>query len=459
MASADEILDRYKQANAILDKYAAPPLPPATQQIAEDAAQYAPMVLGAGGGLAGSALGLGLGSIPLAGAGGALGEGIKKAVEAHYGKNQQTPSEMAQDIATEGAKQGAYELGAKGIELGARAAAPYVKPYIDPVISALKEKLITPVQDYAATKALKAFNPSKADYKMFGAQLPNQVELGREALDSGIIGTLPVGPSTLSKRASEKVAESGANLEEIKNRLSGLESRGDISGVPEQDIINGLKQRLLTPNAEIPEVVKANQGMMDRINSFQGRNELTPNLSFDRVRKLKAEIKPLTNFTKEASPEQTYANGLYRTLADAEDKLAADIESGVTGKETGDFSTEKQAYGRRKVLERLAEGKAASEEASRKMPIGLGDLAVGAGMGTIAPVFGKQSEAVGIASTLASKYGRKYGNQAMARALYSSANAPKFLSELVSKYPELLTQPAVRNIPIPQPSPWQGMKK
>jgi hypothetical protein len=327
-----------------------------------------------------------------------------------------------------------------------------------------KDKL----KDFAETQAFRALGP----FKRQAAQNADNVnQIGRTALDEGVIRARPTDSEGLADRAAEAKAAKGKELGGITDELAAQEGQATQSGMPRKAIADKLRERLLQPS-EIPAVNERNDKMSQWIDEFEKGGD--PNLTFQKLRDLKGQVggvegKPgLIKWDRlpnaDVPLEEQFHRALYTELKNGEEAGAQALDQAYNGENSTRFQDAKQEYGDLKKAQKIAQNRANSDRANRM--IGLTDtIAGGAGMGVGAyigdKVGGHEGAKVGAAigggvGAMGNKLGRTYGNQVMAvgsDALSNLIAKSPSLSQLVQKYPgmapALLQKTLMRNQAAP----------
>lgn len=307
-----------------------------------------------------------------------------------------------------------------------------------PLIGKASEWIGDKAKDFAEQKAFKALGP----FKRQAAQNADEInQIGRTALDEGIIGWKPTSSQTIAERASEAVANKGGEIQALTDELSGLENQASYSGMPRTQIAENLKAKLIK-NSEIPAVQERNAKVSQWIDDFVNSGE--PNLSFQKLRQLKGDVKDLIKWDRlpqaDIPLEEQFHRALYDELRSGEESGADAIEKAFYGNQSNRLQDLKSTYGDLKTAQRIAENRASSDTANRA--IGLTDtISGGAGATVGAHVGGPVGAALGGAvGAVGNKLGRTYGNQVMAKA--ADATSKAFLSptllDLMKKSPAAL---------------------
>jgi hypothetical protein len=177
------------------------------------------------GGAVGGGIGLGVGPAALAtgmagaGLGSAAGEAYRQLGEKYFlGGGPKTSGESASDIGIEGLKGAGGELGGRAIMKGAKLAAPYVEPYT----SKVTDPIINYVKGLAETRAFKSLGPYARDsIKAFDKGKVN--DIGRTALDEGVVGGIPTSYGGLAERSDAALKSKGKEFNDYVNNLSDAE--------------------------------------------------------------------------------------------------------------------------------------------------------------------------------------------------------------------------------------------
>lgn len=297
-------------------------------------------------------------------------------------------------------------------------------------------------KDLAEKLAYRALGPRKR----FALQDADNVQdIGRAALDNGIVTKMPTNAEGLAERASEAVSKKGEELGAITDELSGLENQATSSGMPRKVVADNLRQKLIQPS-EIPAVQERNAKMGQWIDEFENGGD--PNLSFQKLRELKTAVGGTSNKpglikwdrlpNADVPLEEQFHRALYTELKNGEDSGAQALEHVNFGPDSNRFQTAKDEFGNLKAAQRITDDKAGAEKANQIL--GLKDTiagGVGAGIGAYAgeKLGGHEGMKVGAAigggvGAMGNKLARTYGSQVSAR----SADA---LSQLLMKAPEL----------------------
>lgn len=285
-------------------------------------------------------------------------------------------------------------------------------------------------------------------------------EIGREALDSGVIKWPPTNASGLEQRASLAAGESGKSLGDLTDRLSALENEATHSGMSRKQIAENLRKELLSENpSQIPGLSKRNESFDEMIGEFEGAGP--QNLSFKDLRSAKQAVQGtkdqegLINWNRlrgaDIPQEEQFHRALATQLRQGEESGADAIEKAYYGKESNQLKTLKDQFGRRQTAAQIAGNRADAQKANQIL--GLKDAIYGSGGATLGGLLGYQLDGTegakagaalgGSVGALGNKLARDYGSQVSAKTLDAvsklAAKSP-MIQKILERNPTFINQ-------------------
>lgn len=288
--------------------------------------------------------------------------------------------------------------------------------------------------------AYRALGPRKR----FALQDADQVnDIGREALDSGVVKWRPTNAEGLAERATDAKQAAGQKIEDV---VSDLASKDNVPSLSRQEMASNLRKHLIADES-IPGVAEKNakiNALIDELEQGGGP------LSLSDARTLKKGVSDQVKWDRlpgaDIPPTEEFHRGLYSELKRGEEGIADSLaKSGQI--ENGDrFLKAKQSYGNLSRAERIAQDKAGAERANQIL--GLKDTiagGVGAGIGAyagekLAGHEGMKAGAIigGGIGAAGNKLARTYGSQVAAKGTDALGNfiaKSPALAEFVAKNP------------------------
>lgn len=201
--------------------------------------------------------------------------------------------------------------------------------------------------------------------------------IGREVLDSGLIGWRPRGYESIAKAAESKADEAGKNLTTYLDELSGAATKAeqkmakDIpgaapkAGVGRQAIADSMRKDLLNPNTDIPNIVRQNQRIEGLVRQFErGDDDIIPVIEAEmKKRSVGKEINWDRLPGADIPLEEKVQRSLYSKLQKGVEDSADYLEKTTGGPKVGTFTKLKQRYGDLDTAARIANKKEAREMA------------------------------------------------------------------------------------------------
>jgi hypothetical protein len=282
--------------------------------------------------------------------------------------------------------------------------------------------------------AYEALQPTKADRLRAGREVPKLGEegtkealknqVGRAALEEGIITKMPASYEELAHRAGEAVEKRGEEIgQHIKNISSALKEHAGENAILglHRDSILGSASKEIDQLREIPalgsDVRVFERGIKDAETKWP---EYIP---IEKAQELKSQIGKQINWKRPPGADIPTKEKVLRFLYDRlgtgiED--AADSAAPILGPDAKDaYLLAKQRYGAAKEIARLTNRYAASSAANRHL--GLLDYMVGEGGGAMAAA--KHGSAAGLLTAPAAAFAhhgiRLYGPQVKAALPYT----------------------------------------
>jgi hypothetical protein len=265
----------------------------------------------------------------------------------------------------------------------------------------------------AETSAFKALGPYARDVKRAMAR-DSVRDIGRTALDEGVVGGTPTSFSGIADRATAAKTARGEEVGQILGELGSQEAAPTIS---RQELGKELRNELIQPaHADVASVAAKNQALDKSIGHFEtGPNPEQP-LS-DTIPLLEAEMKKRAldqNINWRRLPQDDIPVGEQADIA-LRGKLAKSVEdkaAQVNPEKANQYIEAKNAYGNLDKAESLAKGKTAHEMAKQLIAPSLGG-AVGFAQGhTLEERL--QNALVGAAGGYAMRGAQLYGPQIVA---------------------------------------------
>lgn len=339
------------------------------------------------------------------------------------------------------------------------------------------------VKDVAERLAYRALGPFKRGVNQTGYKAN---EIGRAALDNGVIGWVPRSGETLADRAAEASKTAGAKLGSITDELSGLEGGAIKSGVSRDQIANNLKKELLV-NSDIPGVEENNSKFAKWIEEFRqdpavrkmaekqdisyedaaklagmsGYKQNQNPLTFKQLRQYKMDVggsadqRGLIKWDRLKGADlpigEEFHRALYGELKQGEEQGANAIEQAYYGQPTGRFDAAKDQFEYLKDATKLAEKRSEAQRANKLL--GLRDAMVGTGGAALGGYLGYKAngyegaktgaEIGGAIGAVGNKLAGDFGGQISSKVTDSIskllAQSPQ-LNAVVQKYPNVLPQ-------------------
>lgn len=291
-------------------------------------------------------------------------------------------------------------------------------------------------------------------------------QIGRTALDEGVIVFPPTSAAGVADRAGEALVRSGQNLDKIIDELLLLEkqTKGRFSSGSKKRLTDYLKAKLLV-KSDVPGIQENNRffsQMIDDLYDSMGR------MNFEKIRKMKIEvggasdkngrrIGGLINWDRLKSADIPIKEQFYRVLYDAlktsEEAGADALEQAWHGANSTRFLDAKSNYGDLKAAQKIATKRSSAQKANQIMGLksavfGAGGASAGAYIGHKigGEHFGTEGAILGgalgtgggaIANYLAKNYGAQFSSVLLDQASKILEATPNLL-QTFKQYPNLL---------------------
>ncbi len=340
---------------------------------------------------------------------------------------------------TERGKKGLHNAGIAGaLHLGGEG--------VSKVGSYISDRL----KNKASELAFRAIGPFKRQVNQNRDEIK---EIGREALDSGVVRWTPGKAATLEQRAADASEEVGQQLGNLTEELSHLESGAIKSGIERKQIAKNLRDKLITDNpGSIPGIKERNELFEKMINDFESASP-NPRMNFAELRAAKTGVnKDLINYNRlkgaDVPDKEVFHRALARELREGEETGAEAIEKAFYGKDSNRIKPLKEKYGRLEKVQEIAGKRADAQNANQILGLkdtiaGSTGAAIGAGLGY---KLGSPKMGAAIGGTigaLGNKIARDYGAQFSAKTIDSFSKmlskSPVF-EKILSKNPTLIPQ-------------------
>ena len=333
-----------------------------------------------------------------------------------------------------------------------------------PLAKGIGSAISGPMKSLAETKAFKSLGPYARDsIKAFAKDKVN--DIGRTALDEGVVGGVPTSYGGLNQRANNALESKGDAFGDYVNKLSDAEQQlkskmGDIDhqinpvdgakpntiGIDPGLIAKSMREEF-KGSESIPGMGAKNKTATRLIDQFE-ENANGP-LSLKDAQNLKTELGQEINWKKlpgaDISPKEQVQRSLYGKLASAVDDYADVLDKTVNGPSAEGFQKIRNDYGNLKQIGAITAGKQAREFANRSISpsdymvgapgVAYGEIQHDPGAGIIGGLMG-----------VANHIGRKFGNQAMATGLDATANAVMKSPELLKDATPAMTRAIIQNL-------------
>lgn len=415
-------------------------------------------------GLAATPETLGLGTVPAAmtGAalGGAAGEQAKQILMNKFFPGENTPSPISKeglvDTAVTGLEQGIGEGAGQIIGVGLSKIPKLIGE------TKLAKGAIKKLEEVAGEKAFKSLGPNQKDVKIavgkaVGDSAKKKIQdIGNTVLEYGVVGKLPTSYTSLAERAinqAEKVGEQlGSTIDDLAN-LSDEIRKVDpnlVVGVDKAPMIKRISDNLIDQTG-VPGVGGENKRIQALIDEFASGPGV---IDIKSAQALKESVGKKINWKRDPRADvpikEQFYRELYSSLRDGIED-GAEALAGNFGKEYREnFVKLKKNYGDLKKAAQIANEKSGREFANRYISLsdyqsgqfgGVLGLAtsLAKGGGVIENIIGGVGGAA--LGSLGNKGARRYVNQVNAKAAKGAAG---LLKELPEK--ELIKQSTIRSI-------------
>lgn len=314
------------------------------------------------------------------------------------------------------------------------------------------------LKDKANTLAFRALGPFKRQVNQNRDEIQ---DIGREALDSGIVGWKPGNAATLEGRADEASGKAGKDLGDLTDKLASLEDGATSSGMSRKQIADNLRKKLTTENAQgIPGIDKRNSYFNEMIDEFENSAK-KPNMSFSDLRQAKMNVQGtsgqdgLINWNRLKNADIPLDEQFHRALAgelrQGEESGADAIEKAYYGQSSNQMKTLKDKFGNLKTAKEITGNKADAQRANNIL--GLKDAIYGGAGATLGGTIGYQLDGTegakagtalgGAVGSLGSKIARDYGSQMSAKTADALSNLFKkspMVETILKRNPTLIPQ-------------------
>jgi hypothetical protein len=377
------------------------------------------------GGAAGSAL-PGVGTIPGAAIGGYMGKASQNLYNRF--KNPEEAPQTNSEYITQPIEAGAESAFAQAV-------GDKVFHGISPVAQAIKNSL----KDKAERLAFRGLGPFKRQVNQNKDRIH---EIGRTALDKGVIKFPPGSAETVEKRAKEASDIAGKNLGEIVDEILKLEkqTKGRFSTGSVKRLGDYLRQELIVPNTKVPGIQKQNAAFEAMIKELTDNNK---RLNFEQMRKMKIDTNGMINWDRlkghDVPDQERFYRALYKGLRKGEEYGAEALETAWHGKPSKRFVDAKKTYGNLEEAGDIAGNRADAQRANQILGLkssiyGAAGAAAGSSIGHDRA--GKKGAIIGGiigggAGAIGNHLAKNYGSQFSAVILDQAA-------KIISKSPNLL---------------------
>lgn len=254
--------------------------------------------------------------------------------------------------------------------------------------------------------------------------------IGRDVLDSGAFGVLPVGWERLSKRLGDLKRSAGEKLGQTVEGMAQKET-GPKVGLSREQIAQELEGDLINPNTDLAGVSGKNADMLERLQNFKrgGLPEGATGPINSELPLLEAEMKKRAagqqvNWdrvkTEDVPQNDVFHKALYGKLAQGVEEKGDELAL-KTGFDVGAFKQQKSTYGSLAAAEAISSNKANRHLANRMLsPSDYGAGMAGTVLGGMTghdPASILKNGVYGAGAALANKFVRTYGSQLAARGL------------------------------------------
>lgn len=290
----------------------------------------------------------------------------------------------------------------------------------------------------AEEKAFKALGPYAREAQQNATK--GQInEIGREALESGVVGWRP-------KSGKGLVASAEGLRDDAGSRVGALTEQIDASGpqgISRKQIAENLRAKLMSGADDIAGVPEKNARILEMIERFE--NGGADRLGFAEGEGKKRLVDSQINYDRIPGSDIPLEEQFYRMLRGeiaSGDVAAAKSVGGTLG---DDFVGAKRQYGNASEMARIAKKRDVKNGVNNFL--GLSDAgigAAGAGVGFLSSEGSVEDKlkaaALGGSAALVSKGAKLYGNQILAKGLDAAgkslggANKTEYLTSLLQAY-------------------------
>ncbi len=324
------------------------------------------------------------------------------------------------------------------------------------IISPVTNKIADFIGARANGRAFSSLNPMEKGVR---ENRQNIQAIGRNMLDEGNIGKIPVSYEKLAQRIDASKAASGQKLGDLAHQINPFAEYANSDDIAKQ-AMDGLLQTAGVPGAET-----RNKALTQYVTEF--KNDAMNQMPLTQARDYKAKIGPNTDWrnilhTDDQSAKGQASQALYHALQGYEDTQAQKLaELGAAG--ASEFIPQKVDYGLKMRQSEIA-NKAADKDWAARM-LSLGDRVGGGALGALAGgIYGnatgdhgtQDSILGGIIGAGMGRAGRRYGNQVAAKYLYGTENLLRSIPQ------SLMNNPALKQILLQnelRQTPWSLLKE
>lgn len=307
----------------------------------------------------------------------------------------------------------------------------------------------------------KAFNALGPDLRAVRQNMSKRdvQKIGRTLLDSGAIksrasrekmfGLIKMAKEAKGKELESVINELGKMQDDLFAAKPGLVKYGTRidgvkSGIDRKRIAQSLRDDLISPHLDIPDMLSQNAKVEKLIKEFEnGGDELLSILHGEDLKKavgkqIKWDRLPGTDIPL----KEQVRRSLYSKLRQGTEDAAAYMDDLAGNSKGSRFKSVKSQFGNLKEAEKIIEKRLARDTANRLLSPSdyfTGGIGAAAGFASGGSIEDKvKNAAIGASLGLVNKLGRNYGNQITAKMYESAANAlfqiPKF-AKMAEKNP------------------------
>lgn len=278
--------------------------------------------------------------------------------------------------------------------------------------------------------AYQALRPYKADVRK-ALQKGSTADIGRTALDEGIIGNVPRGTDKLLDRTDEAVqkigAKKGALIDQVQNAADNFAEQQasklidnlplDPKRIPKtgkteygldvQKIRDSVKSELKV-NDKLPEGAAINKQIDDLLDNFSKGEKYISIKDADKLKtELGAFVKNWYSNPNSDPIKQQFYKTLYQKLNSGVDETARFLAQKLGLPISEELNSTKKSYGNLKQIQSTLENRLMGDISNRTLSPS------DQGLGAMAAI--KYNEPVGLSVAALNNFLRKYGNQIRAK--------------------------------------------